>query len=505
MTILEALQKTVETIRDWADVKFFKKTDIDSSLSNTSTNPVQNKVINTEINNLKQQIGSIDVSEQIKTAIDNIDYPVDSVNGKTGSVVLNASDVGALPSTTEIPNSLSDLTSDSTHRTVTDAEKTAWNAKSNFSGSYNDLTNKPTIPSVDGLATETYVDNKVANLVDSAPTTLDTLNELAAALGDDPNFATTIATQIGNLESKVGDTSVADQIGVAINEATADDFGIYVQTDEPNDAVDGDIWIDTANDPVVMDIDVPVQSVNGHTGNIIITASDIGAQPEGDYVLRNSIGSLATKSIVSKSDLDSGVQSSLKKADSALQSYTETDPTVPAWAKNSTKPSYTKSEVGLGNVDNVKQYSANNPPPYPVTSVNGKTGIVSIGASDVGALPSSTKIPTKTSDLTNDSGFIKSYTESDPTVPSWAKASTKPTYTKSEVGLSNVDNVKQYSASNPPPYPVTSVNGKTGAVTISALPTVSASDNGKVLMVVNSAWQVVDLNMSIDANGIVSV
>lgn len=43
----------------------------------------------------------------------------------------------------------------------------------------------------------------------------------------------------------------------------------------------------------------------------------------------------------------------------------------------------------------------------------------------------------------------------------------KPTYTNSDVGLGNVDNVKQYSASNPPPYPVTSVNGSTGAVTVS--------------------------------------
>lgn len=54
-----------------------------------------------------------------------------------------------------------------------------------------------------GLATETYVDNKVASLVDSAPGTLDTLNELAQALGDDPNFATTVATQIGNKVDKV--------------------------------------------------------------------------------------------------------------------------------------------------------------------------------------------------------------------------------------------------------------------------------------------------------------
>ena len=46
-----------------------------------------------------------------------------------------------------IPSALSQLSGDTTHRTVTDAEKSAWNSKSTFSGSYNDLTNKPSIPS----------------------------------------------------------------------------------------------------------------------------------------------------------------------------------------------------------------------------------------------------------------------------------------------------------------------------------------------------------------------
>lgn len=46
----------------------------------------------------------------------------------------------------DIPTKLSDLTDDSTHRTVTDTEKTSWNNKSDFSGNYNDLSNKPTIP-----------------------------------------------------------------------------------------------------------------------------------------------------------------------------------------------------------------------------------------------------------------------------------------------------------------------------------------------------------------------
>ena len=48
------------------------------------------------------------------------------------------------------------------------------------------------------IATRSYVDTEVSGLVDSAPATLDTLNELAAALGDDPDFATTISNQIGN-------------------------------------------------------------------------------------------------------------------------------------------------------------------------------------------------------------------------------------------------------------------------------------------------------------------
>ena len=53
-------------------------------------------------------------------------------------------------------------------------------------------------------ATRSYVDTAIANLSDSAPGTLNTLNELAAALGDDANFASTTAT---NIAAKVAKTS----------------------------------------------------------------------------------------------------------------------------------------------------------------------------------------------------------------------------------------------------------------------------------------------------------
>lgn len=61
--------------------------------------------------------------------------------------------------------------------------------------------------------TPNEVDTKIAALVDSAPTTLNTLNELAAALGDDPNFATTVATNIG----KKADQSALDTTNAKFN------------------------------------------------------------------------------------------------------------------------------------------------------------------------------------------------------------------------------------------------------------------------------------------------
>lgn len=105
---------------------------------------------------------------------------------------------------------------------------------------------------------KSYTDTSVAAVVNSAPETLNTLNELATALGNDENFATTVATQIG----------------------------------------------EKAN----------TTDLTAHTTN------------------------------------------------------------------TSNPHEVTKDQVGLGSVANVLQYSADNPPPYPVTSVNGKTGAVTLNS-----------------------------------------------------------------------------------------------------------------------------
>lgn len=53
------------------------------------------------------------------------------------------------------------------------------------------------------IAISSAVSSGIAGIIDSAPSTLDTLNEIAAALGNDPNFLTTILNSIGALETEV--------------------------------------------------------------------------------------------------------------------------------------------------------------------------------------------------------------------------------------------------------------------------------------------------------------
>jgi hypothetical protein len=84
------------------------------------------------------------------------------------------------------------------------------------------------------LATESYVgteiSTEIANLVASAPSTLDTLNELAAALGDDPNFATTVTNSIAGKLATAGGTmtgNVTFNDNARIRLGTGNDLDIY--------------------------------------------------------------------------------------------------------------------------------------------------------------------------------------------------------------------------------------------------------------------------------------
>lgn len=70
-------------------------------------------------------------------------------------------------------------------------------------------------------ATKTYVDTEVAGIVDAAPETLNTLNELAAALGDDSNFASTTAASLGTKAANtyVNQTFETKSVALSANNA----------------------------------------------------------------------------------------------------------------------------------------------------------------------------------------------------------------------------------------------------------------------------------------------
>ena len=82
-----------------------------------------------------------DIIEQILTRLDNVtEIPQEKVT-EAVSTYMEANPIN-------VPKNLSDLKEDAEHRTVTDTEKQSWSNKSDFSGNYEDLRGKPTIPTV---------------------------------------------------------------------------------------------------------------------------------------------------------------------------------------------------------------------------------------------------------------------------------------------------------------------------------------------------------------------
>lgn len=90
------------------------------------------------------------VLEDLKHKVENMNISDEQLNTIATKVAAKGfytkSEVDGLIAKIAVPTKLSQLGEDTTHRTVSDAEKQKWNNKSDFNGSYNSLTDKPTIP-----------------------------------------------------------------------------------------------------------------------------------------------------------------------------------------------------------------------------------------------------------------------------------------------------------------------------------------------------------------------
>ena len=571
-------------------------------------------------------------------------YPVDSVNGKTGVVVLSAADVGALPNTTVIPDKTSQLDNDSGY--ITDSALTGYAKKTEIPTKTSELTNdsgyitntalEPYAKTVD-IPTKTSqlnndsgyitandvpvksVDGATGNVVTNAvKTTTQTLTD-AQKQQARTNIGAGTSSFDGDYNSLVNKPTIPTKTSQLTNDSgfitNAALTGYAKTTDIPTKTsqLENDSHYITASE-------APVQSVNTKTGAVVLTQDDVGdgttyvrthndftdalktqintnkdniAMLDGDVEgLQTDVGTLKTNvsslqtALTSKQDVIVGAASTITNnnlvADRALVSNSSGKVAV---------SNVTSTELGYldGVTSNVQTQLNKKLEKAPVTSVNNKTGAVQLNATDVGALPDSTVIPSKTSQLDNDSGFISELPIASSTqlggvkvgaglsvtengvlsatgggtadAVEWNNVLDKPTtiagygitdakidngtitlgnqtitpltsapvtsvnsktgavvltandvgalpadtviptvnnatltirrnsvdigsFTansandvnidinvptdKSDIGLGNVDNVKQYSASNPPPYPVTSVNGKTGDVVLDA-------------------------------------
>lgn len=213
-----------------------------------------------------------------------------------------------------------------------------------------------------GFATETYVDTKVAGVVNSAPETLDTLNELAEALGNDPNFATTMATELGKKVDKVtgkglstNDYTTTEKNKLNEIEANANNYSLPVATSTALGGVKSgtDITVDASGNV----------SVNDDSHNHVISNVD-GLQT----ALDGKVSTVTGKGL-STNDLTATLKSHYDTA------YTH--------SQAAHAPSNAEHNVIVGIQKNGTDIS-----------VNTSTRKVNI------------TVPTKISELTNDSSFI---------------------------------------------------------------------------------------------------
>ena len=142
-----------------------------------------------------------------------------------------------------------------------------------------------------------YVDTEVAGLVSSAPGTLDTLNELAAALGDDANFSTTVTNSIATKLPIAGGTMTgalnvgndvyfSGQLGLGSSSAQSPECQIFVAGDNTSNISDSDSLFDKNHDAFIK-LENESNTSGVETG-IILRAKQSGAGVWAIYAKQTS-------------------------------------------------------------------------------------------------------------------------------------------------------------------------------------------------------------------------
>ena len=173
--------------------------------------------------------------------------------------------------TSDLSNYLTTANASTTYETISGAQ-----SKYQPVGEY---ALKSEIPSLSGYATESYVNTQVSNLVNSAPATLDTLKELADALGNDANFSTTVTNLIGQ---KVSIESYnADKATFALKSELPDTSNMLTKSE--------------ASSTYALKTEIPTDYLTSSSLNGYATTSYVNTQIEGIEI--PDVSSYLTKSV----------------------------------------------------------------------------------------------------------------------------------------------------------------------------------------------------------------
>ena len=170
------------------------------------------------------------------------------------------------------------INEDATHRFVTDTEKAVWNAKSNFSGNYNDLTNKPTIPTVNdktltiqknGTTVSTFTANSTTDVTANitVPTKTSELTNDSGFKTVDTNTTYDLSAPASKTNGNVTINLVAGGSGSGTDSVVIKGVGATTVATDAN----GVITI-SSTDTVIQDSN-DNQTVK--TGNVIFGANDV--------------------------------------------------------------------------------------------------------------------------------------------------------------------------------------------------------------------------------------
>jgi len=303
------------------------------------------------------------------------------------------------------------------------------------SGSYADLSGVPT-----GMASETYVNTAISNLIDVAPDALNTLNELAAALNDDASFASTVTNAISLKADSSSLATVATSGSYADLSGTPTIPAAQIQSD----------WTQTTNTSADFIKNKPTLATVATSGSYadlsgtptlatVATSgsyADLSGTPtlatvatSGSYADLSGTPTLATVATSgSYADL-SGTPTLATVATSGSYSDLSNTPFVPSTLDDLSNVStggvvdgnvlvYNLATTewiptALGLAAFTGNYSDLNGIPTSLSAFINDTGFTTFSG-DYGDLTNRPPIPTTTSQLTNDSGFLTSYTETDP-------------------------------------------------------------------------------------------